>query len=168
MGNFYYEPEWLDLVKKQEECLVFDHFDEDKALEIGLDMIELAVKKYRKAAAVRIVMDATTVFAYKMPGTSCENDWWMDRKLAFSQYTGVSSLRGYLEEQMGERDNTWEKREGNLAICGGCIPVRMKDGSPVFAYLLVSGMEHYEDHQLAADAAAKFLKVDIPEIYRHV
>ena len=166
MGQFYYEPEWLDIVKEQESKLLFDHFDEDVALEIGLSIIELAVKKYRRVISTRIVMDSTIVFSYKMPGTFSENDWWMDRKLAFSRYTGVSSLRGYLEEQMGLRDHNWEKREGNLADCGGCLPVRMKDGGPVFAYILVSGMEHEEDHQLAVDAAAKYLKIEVPEIGR--
>ncbi len=164
MGKHYYEPEWLEQVKEQEETLLFDHFDEDVALEIGLHMIELALKKYRKAAAIRIVMDGSVIFAYKMPGTSSENDWWMDRKLAFSQYTGVSSLRGYLEEELGLRENTWEKREGNLALCGGGFPVLMKDHSPTFAYILVSGLDHYEDHQLIVDAVSEYLKCTVPEI----
>ena len=167
MERIYFETEWLDQVKEQEERLLFDHFDEDIALEIGLDIIEMAVKKYRRAVSVRIVMDAADVFSYKMPGTSSENDWWMDRKLAFSRYTGVSSLRAYLEAELGVREINWERRAGNLATCGGCLPVRMKDGSPVFAYILVSGMEHYNDHQLAVDAVAKHLKIEVPEVCAH-
>ena len=40
----------------------------------------------------------------------------------------------------------------------------MKDGSRPFAYVMVSGMEHWDDHQVIADAMAKQLGVAIPEI----
>ena len=49
-------------------------------------------------------------------------------------------------------------------VCGGCIPVFMRDGSRPFAYVMVSGMEHWDDHQVIADAMAKQLGVEIPEI----
>ena len=61
---------------------------------------------------------------------------------------------------------SWKVREENFFVCGGCIPVFMRDGSRPFAYVMVSGMEHWDDHQVIADAMAKQLRVEIPEVQK--
>ena len=57
-----------------------------------------------------------------------------------------------------------EDRAANYASCGGCFPVLMADGTAPFAYVLVSGMAHYHDHQIIADAIAWQLQKEIPSI----
>ena len=163
MGMFVSEPHWLKIVSEQEKMLCFTSFTQEDALKIGLLVIELAKNKYHGSAAVRIIADDTVWFAYKMPGTSLENDWWMTRKINTSKLTGVSSLRAYLEIEEGFRKESWRAREGSFVACGGCIPVLMREGEP-FAYIAVSGLRHEEDHQLAADAIAAHLKMDIRSI----
>lgn len=108
--------------------------------------------------------DETTVFAYKMEGATLEADWWMTNKLAASRLTGMSSLRALTASRARELEASWKVREENFFVCGGCIPVFMRDGSRPFAYVMVSGMEHWDDHQVIADAMAKQLGVEIPEI----
>ena len=163
MGEFYYEPQWLEILKEQEEKLRFDVFTREDALDIGLRIIRLAKEKYHGNAAICIMEDDTVVFACKMPGTNMENDWWMRRKLNVSKATGISSLRAYVEIESGLREASWQGREGAFAACGGCMPVLMRQGG-VFAYIMVSNLEHHVDHQLIADAIAEHLNVTIGSI----
>lgn len=154
MGTFYWEESWPDILAEQEQLLRYPEFTRKTALDLGLEILRLAQESYHKSAAVRIVEDGTTIFAFKMENTSSENDWWMDKKIAVSRMTGMSSLRSYVEAQSGRLCPEWEKRPDNFAACGGCFPIFPADGQAPWAYVLVSGMEHYEDHQIIADAMA--------------
>lgn len=164
MGRFAWKPEWVEILAKQEEVLRYENFSRENALELGLIIIKLAKEKGWGNAAVRIMEDNSTIFSYKMPGTSAENDWWMDRKLAVSRLAGCASLRAYVEAESGIRKPFWEARPDNYAACGGCFPVFTADHTAPWAYVLVSGMEHYHDHQIIADAMAWQLQKAIPSI----
>lgn len=164
MKNFYSEDTWNAVLKEQEEILRYDTFTRKQALELGLLIAEMTEEKYKGAIAVRIVEDETDIFAYKMEGATLEADWWMTNKLAASRLTGMSSLRALTASRAGEIAAEWKVREENFFVCGGCIPVFMKNGARPFAYVMVSGMEHWDDHQVIADAMAKQLGVEIPKI----
>ena len=164
MGACEWKKDWVDIIAEQEQLLRYDSFSRETALELGLKIIELVKEKGWGNAAVRIVEDNTTIFAYKMPGTSEENDWWMNRKLAVARRAGCSSLRAYVEAESGLRDAFWEERPDNYASCGGCFPVLMTDGTTPWAYVLVSGLAHYHDHQIIADAIAWQLQKNIRSI----
>ena len=164
MGTFYWEEQWVDILAEQEHLLCYPEFTRKTALDLGMEILRLARESYGKSAAIRIVEDGTTIFAYKMEGTSSENDWWMDKKLSVSRMTGMSSLRSYVEAQSGHLCPEWEERPNNFAACGGCIPVFPASGQKPWAYVLVSGMEHYEDHQIIADAMASQLNKPIRRI----
>ena len=155
---------WLPVLKEQEEKLRYETFTREQAMELGLKIVELVKEREWGHAAVHIVEDGMTIFAYKMPGTNLQNDWWMDRKLALSVRAGCSSLLAFARGDLGEGPNLWEDRPDNYATCGGCIPVFMKDGTVPWAYVMVSGMMHTRDHQSIADAMAWQLGVDIPSV----
>lgn len=164
MGTFYWEEQWVDILAEQECQLRYPEFTRKTALDLGIKILQMAQESYGKSAAIRIVEDGTTIFAYKMEGTSSENDWWMDKKLSVSRMTGMSSLRSYVEAQSGHLCPEWEERPNNFATCGGCFPVFLTSGQKPWAYVLVSGMEHYEDHQIIADAMASQLNKTIRRI----
>lgn len=164
MGAFYWESSWPEILKEQEQLLRYGTFTRDMALDLGLSIRSLARDVYHGGAAIRILEDGLIIFSCKMDGSSGENDWWMDRKLAVSRMTGVSSLRAYVEAEAGLRDALWTARPGNFAACGGCIPVFRKDGGIPFCHVLVSGLQHQEDHQVIADAMARQLGVSIPRL----
>ena len=161
MGSFRWEKDWVDILQKQEDILQYDVFSREDALALGMKIAELAKEKYHGSAAIRILEDGMTVFAYKMSGSSPENDWWAKKKLAVSRQSNTSSLRA--EAEAGLREAFWLARPDNYAACGGCFPVKMKAG-PSWACLLVSGLEHYEDHQVIADAMAWQLGKESPSI----
>ena len=164
MEVFYWEPEWPDILKKQEEILRWTSFSRADALALGLELERSVREDFHGNAAIRIIEDGDVIFSYKMPGTSRENDWWMDRKLAVTIPAGVSSLRAYVEAESGQREAFWQARPDNFAACGGCIPVFPADGGRPWAYVLVSGLEHWQDHQVIAQAMARRLGVQIPKI----
>ena len=163
MEEFYMEADWPEKIARQEEILRYATFTRQQALQLGLCIAELAEKKYKKGAAIRIVEDNTVIFEYKMETTNPENDWWMGKKLSVSLQTGTSSLRAFVEGKTGLRKPFWEARPENYAACGGCFPVIMESGE-IFARVLVSGMAHEEDHQIIADAMAIQLGKQIPSL----
>ena len=163
MGKFISDPAWLPVLREHEEKLRFDSFSRDDALAIGLTILRLAKEKYNGDLCVSITEDDTVIFSCKMAGSKLENDAWMLRKRNVSKLTGVSSLRAYLEVEAGLREEAWLDREDSFAACGGCIPVLMRQGA-TFAYITVSGLEHYLDHQIIADAVAEHLGVQIESI----
>lgn len=154
MGVFEWKESWVEILAQQEAALQYSAFTRQDALELGLKIAQLVQQRGWGSAAIRIIEDNCTIFSYKMPGTSQENDWWMDRKLAVSRRAGCSSLRAYVEAEAGLQEAFWEARPANYAACGGCFPVFMQDGTAPWAYVLVSGLAHYHDHQVIADAMA--------------
>ena len=164
MGAFEWKPAWPEIVRQQEETLRYGEFSRAMALELGLKIRELAAEQYHGAAAIRILEDGMVVFAFKMAGTSGENDWWMDRKLAVSRMTGVSSILTLVEVAEGLRPMEPEfENENDFALCGGCFPLRNGSGK-LLGYALCSGLAHECDHQLIADALAELLGREIPRI----
>ena len=159
-----YKPEWMEILRKQEEVLRFERFNAEDALAIGLIMIRLAKEKYKKAAAFRIITGGQTTFSFLMEGTSTNNEWWMDKKLNTSRLSGVSSILTLVEVAMGLRAMEPEyEKENDFALCGGCFPIKNNAGK-VIGYAQSSGMPHACDHQLIADALAEFLGVEIGSI----
>ena len=164
MAQFYWQPEWPEKIAQQEDLLRYKTFTRDMALELGMKIRQLAQEVYHNNAAIRIIEDGTIIFAFKMEGTSSENDWWMDRKLAVARLTGTSSLRAYVEAEAGLRKPEWDDRPYNFATCGGCFPVMRKDGKAPCCHVLVSGMEHQDDHQIIVDAMSWQLGMEVPSI----
>ena len=159
-----YRPEWLDILRKQEEVLRFERFTAEDALALGLIMARLAKEKYRQAAAFRIIVGGHIAFSYLMDGTTSNNDWWMDKKLNTCRMTGVSSIRSLVEVAEGLRPMEPEfENVNNFALCGGCFPIRNAAGK-LLGYTLCSGMPHWMDHQLMMDALCEYLKVEAPAI----
>ena len=155
--------EWLRPVIKQEEALVFEQFEQKDVFKLADGIMELALGKYGHGVSIRIILDNVTTFYCLMEGSTLENDWWMTKKLNVCNKTGVSSLRTALEIKFGAKEPEWAKDEGNFALVGGCIPIKLKNGE-IKGYAMVSALPHQLDHQLIADAMAKMLGVEIPSI----
>jgi len=164
MERFFTRPEWLEIVREQERKLIYPSFDRESALLLGLKIVEFTARDYHKGVAVAILEDDMTVFSYKMPGSGLENEWWMRRKLNAARATGGSSLLACLRTVYEGLSPDWiEGRQDTRAACGGCFPLRLTDGG-LYGYVLASGLEHYEDHQVVADALAADLGVAVPRV----
>lgn len=159
-----YKPEWLDILRKQEEILRMEQVTADDALALGMIMIRRAKECVGKPAAVRIITGGQTTFSFLMEGTSTNNEWWMTKKLNTCRMTGVSSILTLVEVAEGVRPMEPEfEEENDFALCGGCFPLRNQAGK-LLGYALASGLPHWQDHQLIVDSLAEFLQKEIPVI----
>lgn len=159
-----YQPEWLEILKIQEEKLRMESFTADDAFALGGIIARIAREKYQKPVAMRVILGGQTTFSFLMEGTSMNNNWWMDKKLNTSRMTGLSSIRSLVEVAEGLRPMEPEfKKEGDFALCGGCFPLKNADGR-LLGYALVSGLPHECDHQLLVDALSEYLRIPVPGI----
>ncbi len=163
MGKFVTKEAWLPIIEKQEQSLVFDSFDSSMALDIGLNIIRYAKEKYHLPVAVSIEIDNDVVFSHLMPGTNTVNKMWMARKANVGKITKKSTLHSCLEVEYKGVKLDCLSRPDNHVACGGCWPVAVKGKIP-YAYVMVSGLEHYLDHQLIVDAISEYLGEEVEPI----
>ncbi|MGN1344963.1 MAG: heme-binding protein [Traorella sp.] len=166
MECIYTEDSWYEIVTKQEELLQYDYFDRTMALELGLLIEQITREKYHGSVAIRIIEEDNDIFSYRMPNSVKDADWWMNNKYINARFIRMSSLRALILAKQKRLFPEWTP--WNQYLCGGCIPVFNRKGGRPFAYVVISGMKHYEDHEIIAEAMAKQLQIDIPHIVRHI
>ena len=166
MECLYTEKAWSDILKEQEEKIAYTSFSRQQALELGLLIEKITREKYHGAVAIRIIEEECDIFSYRMEGTVRDADWWMNNKFIAARFVRMSSLRTLVSAKYGEFDIDWQA--WNSYVCGGCVPVFNKNGGRPFAYVVISGMKHYEDHQIIIDAMAQQLGVEVPRIQRTI
>jgi len=128
-----------------------------EALELG----EIAVGLGRDRAlpiAVEVRLKDWTVFHVSLPGSTPENDSWIDRKARVVLATGNSTI--YERVLAEEQDIDWHAVKGlseeTHAIHGGGLALNVK-GLGLAGILLVSGLPQIQDHLLGMEAIAEFL-----------
>lgn len=162
MECIYTKEEWESIVTEQESLLKYDYFDRKMALELGLLIEKITREKYHGSVSIRIIEEDSDIFSYRMPGSVKDADWWMNNKYINSRFIRMSSLRALILAKKGEFSPNWTP--WNQYLCGGCIPVFNKNGGRPFAYVVISGMKHYEDHEIIAESMALQLDIKIPYI----
>jgi uncharacterized protein (UPF0303 family) len=151
------QPPSLEDVERAERELVFDGFDNDVAVDLGLRLVAAA-----RAAALPVTIDirrgGQQLFHAALPGTSADNDGWAERKARAVQRFGKSSLRLRLE---CEADGTTLEERFMLppfeyAAHGGSFPVTVR-GTGVVGAVTVSGLPQLEDHRFVVEQLHAFL-----------
>ena len=129
-------------------------WDQAAAIELGE-----ALKKYgeglEKPIAVAVVFDEQRVYQVGLPGTTKNNDEWIQRKINTVDMTHHSSLALRAKaDAMGVKEEDMGFKAGHLAVCGGGFPL-YKEG--VFVGMaIVSGLPHETDHQILVDVISAF------------
>jgi len=141
----------------EEQILTLPNLDLTEAVEIG----EIAksfgqVKNLPIAVEVRLL--DWIIYHASLPGSKCENQWWIDRKARVVMLKHHSTM--YERVSAEERGVDWHK-ENNVgdethAIHGGGLPLITKDEGFV-GILLISGLPQVEDHLLGVEVLTEFL-----------
>lgn len=148
----------MDIAQLQAEAarLIFDKFDEDTALELGIALVELAW-----ADALPVVIDIRTadrtLFHAALPGSAPDNDRWARRKSATALLFQKASLQ--VGTELRARDRSLSDQGLSLtdyADNGGAVPIRVV-GVGVVAVATVSGLPQVEDHALVVRAIDQIL-----------
>lgn len=153
----------INEITKQEETLVFNKFDNEDALKLGLFMINKA-KKEGKGITVNISKNGQQLFHVALSGTSPDNDVWVKRKSEITNRTFLSSLKvWYMDKAYNWKENfgmTYHEMWGfdyeNAAHLGGAFPLTVKNIGCI-GVITVSGLAHELDHQFLVDSLKEYL-----------
>jgi len=127
------------------------------ALEIG-EIAKFFGQDSSLPIAVEVRVGDWIIYHASLPGSSPENDWWIERKARVVKLKQHSTL--FERVLAEERGVDWHK-ENNLleethAIHGGGLPlITQSDG--FVGVLLISGLPQVEDHLLGVKVLTEFL-----------
>jgi uncharacterized protein (UPF0303 family) len=129
----------------------------EDALLIG-EIATLIGKERGLSIAVEVRLGDWIIYHASLPGSTAENQWWIDRKARVVLLKHHSTMYERVSAQ--ERGVDWHK-ENNLldethAIHGGGLPLITKSDGFV-GVLLISGLPQVEDHLLGVEVLTEFL-----------
>ena len=140
-----------------EEKLVFSEFDLLDGLEIGKLLTDIGLSR-SLPITVEVRLGDWIIYHASLPGSTAENQWWIDRKARVVLLKHHSTI--YERVSAEERGVDWHK-ENNLldethAIHGGGLPLITKSDGFV-GVLLISGLPQVQDHLLGVEVLTEFL-----------
>jgi uncharacterized protein (UPF0303 family) len=141
----------------EEQILTLPSLDLAGVLEIGEIAKSLAALR-NLPLAIQVRLGSWIIYHVSLPGSTSENNWWIDRKARVVMLKHHSTM--YERVSAEERRVDWHK-ENNLldethAIHGGGLPLITKYQGFV-GVLLISGLPQVEDHLLGVEVLTKFL-----------
>ena len=142
---------------QQEANLVLRNMTPELAIEIG-EIAKFFALSRELPVAIEVRIGDWIIYHASLPGSTSENQWWIDRKARVVLLKHHSSLFERVSAE--ERGVDWHK-ENNLldethAIHGGGLPLITKSDGFV-GVLLVSGLPQVEDHLLGVEVLTEFL-----------
>jgi uncharacterized protein (UPF0303 family) len=142
---------------REEQLLKLPNLDIASAIEIGEIAKSFGVIR-DLPIAVEVRLGDWIVYHVSLPGSTVENQWWIDRKARVVTLKHHSTMFERVSAE--ERGVDWHK-ENNLldethAIHGGGLPLITKDQGFV-GVLLISGLPQVEDHLLGVEVLTEFL-----------
>jgi hypothetical protein len=141
----------------EEESLKIPKLGLIDALEIGEIGKSIGILK-NLPIAIEVRLGDWIIYHASLPGSTAENQWWIDRKARVVLLKHHSTMYERVSAQ--ERGVDWHK-ENNLldethAIHGGGLPLITKDEGFV-GVLLISGLPQVEDHLLGVEVLTEYL-----------
>ena len=142
---------------QEELLLTLPALDVADAMEIG-EIAKSFGTQRGLPIAVEVRIGDWTIYHASLPGSTSENQWWIDRKARTVMLKHHSTM--YERVSAEERGVDWHK-ENNLpdethAIHGGGLPLITKSEGFV-GVLLISGLPQVEDHLLGVEVLTEFL-----------
>ena len=142
---------------QEEVLLLLPSLEVDDALEIGEIAKSLGVLR-SLPIAVEVRIGDWVIYHASLPGSTTENQSWIDRKARVVLLKHHSTLFERVSAE--ERGIDWHK-ENNVedethAIHGGGLPLITKDEG-FKGVLLISGLPQVEDHLLGVEVLTEFL-----------
>jgi uncharacterized protein (UPF0303 family) len=142
---------------QEELLLTLPKLDVADAMEIGEIAKSFGTQK-SLPIAVEVRLGDWIIYHASLPGSTSENQWWIDRKARVVMLKHHSTI--YERVSAEERGVDWHK-ENNLldethAIHGGGLPLITKSEGFV-GVLLVSGLPQVDDHLLGVEVLTEFL-----------
>jgi uncharacterized protein (UPF0303 family) len=153
-------PEIAELItelEEQERRLTLPRFTHDDAWALGTLLVELA-RERGAPVAVDIRRGGQQLFHAALPGSTPDNDAWIDRKRRVVERYGCSSL--LVGSRFRAKGTTFEESSrldpDTYAAHGGAFPIAVT-GAGVIGTVVVSGLPQVEDHKMVVEALETLL-----------
>ncbi|QHY95683.1 hypothetical protein SSPS47_11195 [Streptomyces sp. S4.7] len=144
-------------LEAQDARLVLPHFTYDDAWALGSLLVELS-REREAPVAIDIRRGAQQLFRCALPGSSADNDAWIDRKRRVVERYGESSF--LVGTRFRAKGTTFEDSSrldpDRYAAHGGSFPITVR-GAGVVGTVTVSGLPQEEDHALVVQALERTL-----------
>lgn len=143
-------------LEEQERRLVLPHFTYDDAWRLGTLLVDLA-RERGAPVAIDIRRGGQQLFHAALPGSTPDNDAWIDRKRRVVERYGCAS---YLVGARFRAKGTTFEESSRLdpdvyAAHGGAFPIAV-EGAGVIGTVVVSGLPQVQDHALVVEALERF------------
>ncbi|MFI9486104.1 heme-degrading domain-containing protein [Promicromonospora sp. NPDC052451] len=144
-------------VEAQEAELVLPSFTHEQAWDLGVRLVGLATER-DLPVTVDIRKGTQQVFHAARPGTTPDNDSWIERKVRVVYRFGASSylvgLRARAKGSDFNADHGLPFQE--YSAHGGAVPVRVA-GVGIVGVVTVSGLAQQDDHALVVEALRELM-----------
>ena len=146
-------------LEAQARRLVFTRFDNADAWRLGSAMVAAALER-NLPITIDIRRHGQQLFHVALPGTTAENDSWIERKVnVVNRFSAASYLVG---RRLAARGRTLDEDLGVeprlFAAHGGAFPIRVKDVG-VVGTVTVSGLPQADDHAFVTEMIGAFLGI---------
>jgi uncharacterized protein (UPF0303 family) len=146
-------------LEEQERRLVFESFGYEDAWRLGSLLVDTA-RQRQLPIVVDIHYGAQQLFHAALPGSSADNDGWVERKRRVVERYGHSSY--LVGTGFRARGTTFEGSsklpEDAFAAHGGSFPLRVGGaGTGVIGTVTVSGLPQEVDHAVVVEVLEHFL-----------
>lgn len=143
-------------LEEQERRLTLPHFTYDDAWALGTLLVELA-RERNAPVAIDIRRAGQQLFHAALPGSTPDNDAWIDRKRRVVERYAASSL--LVGTRFRAKNTTFEDSSrldpDVYAAHGGAFPITV-EGAGVIGTVVVSGLPQLEDHAMVVEALEHF------------
>ncbi|MEU6059731.1 heme-degrading domain-containing protein [Streptomyces sp. NPDC047097] len=150
------DPAAIEELTAQQEALTLDRLTHEDAWALGTLLVELA-RERALPVAIDIRRGPQQLFHAALPGSSADNDDWIDRKRRVVERYGDSSLLvGARFRARGKSfDSDSRLDPARYAAHGGSFPLAVR-GAGVVGTVTVSGLPQLDDHALVVEALTRF------------
>ena len=141
----------------EEALLMFESFTNDDAIALGLALVD-AARAEQLAVTIDVRRGDQQVFHAALPGTTVDNDAWVERKVRVVRRFEQSSFRvGCTLRRLGQSIDEAFLLDGSLyAPHGGAFPITVRNAG-VVGVVTVSGLPQRADHRLVVDVLTRHL-----------
>jgi uncharacterized protein (UPF0303 family) len=143
-------------LEEQERRLTLPRFTHDDAWTLGTLLVELA-RDRNAPVAIDIRRAGQQLFHAALPGSTPDNDAWIDRKRrVVDRYAASSLLVGTRFRAKGTTfEDSSRLNPDTYAAHGGAFPITV-EGAGVIGTVVVSGLPQLEDHAMVVEALERF------------
>ncbi|SPF03274.1 heme-degrading domain-containing protein [Streptomyces sp. MA5143a] len=157
-GTTSTETPGIEELEAQERRLVLPRFDFDDAWALGSLLVEMA-REREAPVAIDIRRGPQQLFHAALPGSTPDNDAWIDRKRRVVERYGASSY--LVGARFRAKGTTFEESSrldpDRYAAHGGSFPLAV-EGTGVIGTVTVSGLPQLEDHRMVVEALEQHVK----------